>query len=215
MTGPDDRPDASQGNAQADTPGDSPKNPEESNTLPPDDGRTRDARMADARARRRAWFEAGAPGRLYLHEARGSNICDALYEPGLRGLPQRLRSLCAIMAMLLGISAWKLFWYRLAGVTIGRNVEISYGAVLDPLAPWLITLEDGCFLGVDAIVAVHLFYKRKLVLRRVRIGRNAVVGLRGVAFASLGDGAVLGPNSTLLADAAPGETLLGTPARPV
>ena len=203
MTGPGSRPDVPPGN------------PEENRSLPPDDERTRDARMADARARRREWIEAGAPGRLYLHEAQGSNICDALYESGVRGALQRLRSLCAVIAMVLGISAWKLFWYRLAGVTIGRNVEISYGAVLDPLAPWLITLEDGCFLGVDAVVAVHLFYKGKLVLRRVRIGRNAVVGLRGVTFASLGDGAVLGPNSTLLADAAPGETLLGTPARPM
>jgi acetyltransferase-like isoleucine patch superfamily enzyme len=52
-------------------------------------------------------------------------------------------------------------------------------------------------------------------VRRVRIGRGAVVGVRALVFASLGDGAVLGPNSALLADAAPGETLFGTPARPV
>ncbi len=175
----------------------------------------RAALLAEARTKRQRWQDAGAPGRLHLLEAEGINICDALYDTGLAGMRQRLQALCAAVAVLCAFNAWKVFWYRLAGVRIGQGVSIAYGAKIDPVAPWLVTLEDGCVLGVETLVAAHLFYRDKLVLRRIRIGKRAVAGVRSVVFASLGDNAVLGPNSTLFADAQAHATLLGTPARPV
>ncbi len=173
------------------------------------------AHMAAAREQWAAWIARGAPGRLRLREHAGTNICDAVYAAGLRGLRDRLRTLCAVLAAPVMLNGWKLFWYRLAGVTIGRNVYIGYGAKLDSLAPWLIALDDGCTLGVDCIVAVHLYQKGEIVLRKIRIGKRAVVGVRAIAFASLGDDATLGPNSVLLANAPAEAVLLGIPAQEV
>ena len=175
----------------------------------------RAAHMAAAAEQYAAWMAQGAPGRLRLREYEGANVCDAVHGAGRRALLSRLRSLCAVLAALVSSNAWKLFWYRLAGARIGRNVYISHGAKLDVVAPWLITLDDGCMLGVDAVVAAHLFHRRQLILRTIRIGKGAVVGIRAVAFASLDDEAVLGPNSVLFSNAPAGATLLGVPAREI
>jgi acetyltransferase-like isoleucine patch superfamily enzyme len=97
-------------------------------------------------------------------------------------------------------------------VKVGKNVFISHGAKLDWLAPWLITLEDGCVLGYEAMVVVHLYFKNKLVLRRVVVGQEAVVGLRASVCASMGPGSILSPGSVLLTEAPAGAVMSGNPA---
>lgn len=179
------------------------------------DIRARAAHLDEARKRYAAWMAQGAPGRLRLPEHEGGNVCEAVYGTGAQACLARLRTLCAVLAALISVNGWKLFWYKLAGARIGRNVYISHGAKLDVLAPWLITLEDGCTLGVDAVVAVHLYHRSQLVLRKIRVGKRAVVGIRAIAFASLDDDAVLGPNSVLLSNAPAGAPLLGVPAHVV
>jgi len=180
--------------------------------MSPADRTARAAHMADARKKYQEWVARGAPGRLRLRETPGTNICEAVYPAGWAGIRFRLLSLCSVLGAFSLGQAWRRFWYRLAGVRMGANVYISYGVKLDVLAPWMITLGDGCTLGVEAIVAMHMFHQDSLVLRKIHLGQGAVVGARALVFASLGDHAILGPGSALFTDASPGETLLGVPA---
>jgi acetyltransferase-like isoleucine patch superfamily enzyme len=169
--------------------------------------------LAEAREKYLCWLAGGAKGRLHLNEPEGVNICQAVNGRGFRRLENTWRRFCLTLANYLPGNAWKIFWYRKAGVTIGKNVFISYGVKFDWLAPWLITLEDGCSIGYEALVVVHLYYQHKLILRKVTIGKEAVVGLRAAAIASLGDRSVLAPGSVLLTDAPAGVTLSGIPAK--
>ncbi|MDR1395008.1 MAG: hypothetical protein LBK52_02405 [Deltaproteobacteria bacterium] len=172
------------------------------------------ALLAEAGRKYRQWLQDGARGRLHLTEPEGQNICAAVSGKGLERLRTSWRRLCLVLAVHIPGNAWKIFWLRRAGLTIGRNVFITHGVKFDWLAPWLITLEDGCMLGYEAVVAGHLYYQKKLILRKVVIGRQAVVGLRALALASLGAGSVLGPGSVLLTDAPDGTVWNGVPARP-
>jgi acetyltransferase-like isoleucine patch superfamily enzyme len=168
--------------------------------------------MADASETYRAWLADGACGRLHLNEPEGLNICRAVDGRGFSVLKNALRRFCLTLANYLPGNAWKIFWYRRAGVTIGKNVFISYGAKLDWLTPWLIVLKDGCSVGYDALVVSHLYYRHRLILRKVVIGEGAVVGMRASAVASMGRNSVLCPGSVLLTDAPDGVTLAGVPA---
>jgi hypothetical protein len=167
-----------------------------------------------ARERYISWLKGGAPGRLHLAEPDGQKICCSVTNGrGLLRLKTAWRRFWLAVGMYVTFSSWKVFFFRLSGVAIGKDVYIAHGVKLDWQAPWLITLEDGCTIGYEAVIAVHLYYRDKLILRRVNIGRGAVVGLRAIVAASMGQNSLLSPGSVLLADAPDGATMGGVPAK--
>jgi hypothetical protein len=159
------------------------------------------------------WLKDGASGRLHLTEPDGQNICRVMSGRGFQRLITLWRRFCLILAINVSFNVWKIFWYRRAGVTIGARVFISHGAHLDWQAPWLITLEDDCLLGYDSAVAVHTYCQKKLTIKKVVIGRRAVVGIKAIAAASMGDDAILGPGSVLLTQAPAKAVMFGVPAK--
>jgi hypothetical protein len=166
-----------------------------------------------ARADYLAWLAGGANGRLHLTEDGGVDVCSVVTGRGLDRLKSYWRRLCLALCINLGLGeSWKVFWGRRAGMTIGKNVRVSHGARFDWLAPWLVTLEDGCAVGYEAVVCAHLYYQGKLVARKIVVGRDAVVGVRAIVAASLGPGSVLYPGSVLLSDAPASRSLAGVPA---
>ena len=101
-------------------------------------------------------------------------------------------------------------FYRLMGAKLGLNVQINskYCADLS-----LLEIGDGAVIGGHATVIAHSFESRGLILKKVRIGRHAIIGLNAIVLpgVEVGDRAVIGagvfvPKGTKVA---PGSTYLG------
>jgi acetyltransferase-like isoleucine patch superfamily enzyme len=168
--------------------------------------------LSEAFDRYEKWMAAGGIGRLHLEEPAGSNVCRAVGGRGFHRLRTAWRRFSFILATIISVNSWKIFWFRRAGVTVGKNVFIAHGVKLDWLTPWLITLEDGVVLGYEAWVGTHIFYRGKLIISRVTIGTGAVVGGRAITFASMGPRSILSPGSILYTPAPAGATMVGNPA---
>ncbi len=104
-------------------------------------------------------------------------------------------------------------FYRLMGAKLGLNVQINskYCADLS-----LMDIGDNAVIGGHATVIAHSFEARGLILKKVRIGRNAIVGLNAIVLpgATIGDRAVVGAGVFVPKDThvPPGTVYLG-PAR--
>ncbi|MBU4304860.1 MAG: hypothetical protein KJ893_04450 [Candidatus Omnitrophica bacterium] len=106
-------------------------------------------------------------------------------------------------------------FYRLMGAKVGRNVQINskYCADLS-----LLEIADEAVIGGHATVICHSFERGRLILKKVKIGRRAVVGLNSVILpgteigehAIIAAGAVLGKNTNV----EPRSVYCGVPAIP-
>jgi len=97
---------------------------------------------------------------------------------------------------------------------IGRNVGIA-PVEFSSLFPELISVGDGSVIGWKATLAGHLLTHRRVILGRVRIGRNALIGALAAVQpgVTIGDGAVVAMHSLVDKDIPPGELWGGVPAR--
>ena len=82
-------------------------------------------------------------------------------------------------------------FYRLAGCRIGKNVWINTLQLNDPS---LVTIGDNTVIGGDAVIAPHVFENGRLILERVRIGRDCLIGAEAYISpgVTIGDGSVIG-----------------------
>lgn len=80
-------------------------------------------------------------------------------------------------------------FYRLMGAKLGLNVQINSKFCADLS---LLEIGDNAVIGGHATVIAHSFEPRGLILKRVRIGRNAIIGLNAIVLpgAHIGEGAV-------------------------
>jgi acetyltransferase-like isoleucine patch superfamily enzyme len=111
------------------------------------------------------------------------------------------------------LSPFSIFFFRLMGAKLGKNVQINSKKCFDLS---LIEIGDNAVIGGYATVMCHSFERGRLILRKVKIGKNVVLGLNSVvmAGAEIGDGAfitagaILGKNKKV----APGSVYVGVPA---
>jgi hypothetical protein len=107
-------------------------------------------------------------------------------------------------------------FYRIMGAEVGRNVQINsrYCADLS-----LLEIGDGAVIGGHATVICHSFERGKLILKKVKIGKKAVIGLNSVILpgAEIGEGAHIAAGAVLPKDTKvePGSVYSGIPARPI
>ena len=103
--------------------------------------------------------------------------------------------------------------HRARGVSIGKNVWISYNVVLETGAPQLITIEDGAFIGIGVIVIAHF----KESHRGVRIGKQAFIGPGVIILpdVEIGEGAVVTAGSVVTSSVPPMTVVQGNPAVPI
>ena len=107
-------------------------------------------------------------------------------------------------------------FYRLMGAKVGKNVQINsrYCADLS-----LLEIDDGAVIGGHATVIGHSFERNRLILRKVKIGKHALIGLNAVVLpgseigekALIAAGTVLGKNTKV----EPRSVYCGVPAESV
>jgi len=113
--------------------------------------------------------------------------------------------------------------YRMGGAKMGKRVFIAPYAVIDPVAPELIHIEDDVFIGWGALILSHQVDQepgkgkggRRYSERKVRLCRGCMVGglstVRGGV--TIGENSVVASNSLVLNDVPPGKVVKGVPAR--
>lgn len=87
-------------------------------------------------------------------------------------------------------------FYRLMGAKVGANVQINskFGADLS-----LLEIGDDTVIGGHSTVICHSFERGRLVLKKVKIGKKAVIGLNSVILpgCEIGDGAMVAAGAVL------------------
>ncbi len=103
--------------------------------------------------------------------------------------------------------------YRLMGVKMGKNVQINSKNVADIS---LLEIGDRSVIGGNATVICHSFERGRLKLRKVKIGKDVVIGLNSVILpgVEIGDRSMIAAGAVLLKDTkvGQGELFYGVPA---
>lgn len=94
-------------------------------------------------------------------------------------------------------------FYRMMGARLGRNVQLNSKNVADIS---LLEIGDNSVIGGNATVIGHIFERKGLRLKKVKIGANVVVGLNSVIMpgVEIGDHAIVAagaivPKDTVIA----------------
>jgi acetyltransferase-like isoleucine patch superfamily enzyme len=88
------------------------------------------------------------------------------------------------------------FFFRLMGAKVGKNVQINSKNCADLS---LLEIGDNSVIGGHATVICHSFERGRIILRKVKIGKNVVIGLNSVVLpgSEIGDGAFITAGSVL------------------
>jgi acetyltransferase-like isoleucine patch superfamily enzyme len=134
-----------------------------------------------------------------------------MIENPLRGVTNRILQLLTML--LPGGQNLRVLLHRARGVTIGKNVWISYNVILETSCPELITVQDDAFIGIGVIVIAHF----KESHRGVRIGKQAFIGPGVIILpdVDIGDGAVVTAGSVVTSSVPAGTVVQGNPAVPI
>lgn len=102
------------------------------------------------------------------------------------------------------LTPFSIIFFRLMGAKVGKNVQINSKKCFDLS---LIEIGDNAVIGGYSTIMCHSFERNRLILRKVKIGKNVVLGLNSVIMsgAEIGEGAfitagaVLGKNKQVAA----------------
>ena len=91
-------------------------------------------------------------------------------------------------------SSINVFFYRLLGAKIGKNVIINTTCVYDP---HLLEIGDNTVIGGDAVIIGHSAEGNKLIVAPIKIGKNVSIGQYATILPGsvIEDGAIIGAMS--------------------
>jgi tetrahydrodipicolinate N-succinyltransferase len=136
-------------------------------------------------------------------------------ENPFRAFINRILQLCSMF--LPGGLNLRLLLNRARGVKIGKDVFISFNVVLETGFPQLVTIDDGAFIGIGAIIIAHFQDHLQEPEGGVRIGKRAFIGpgLIILPDVEIGDGAVVTAGSVVTKSVPPMTMVQGNPAGPI
>ena len=70
-------------------------------------------------------------------------------------------------------TAWGKLFYRILGCKIGKNVFINSKGLHDA---YLLEIGDNVVIGGDANISCHIFEGDTLILGKIKIGNNSLIG---------------------------------------
>ena len=113
------------------------------------------------------------------------------------------------------LNGWRIFFYRLCGYNIGKNVFIGMRCYLDDLEPHMLTVEDNAIISYGVFFACHGYGQQHMP---VTIKKGAYVGMRssiisGKTGVTIGENAVVGACTLVNKDIPSGATAVGVPCR--
>jgi len=91
-------------------------------------------------------------------------------------------------------SSINIFFYRVLGAKIGKNVIINTTCVYDP---HILEIGDNTVIGGDAVIIGHSAEGNKLIVAPIKIGKNVSIGQYTTVLpgAVIEDGAIIGAMS--------------------
>ncbi len=89
-----------------------------------------------------------------------------------------------------------VIYFRMVGAKVGKNVQINSISVNDP---WLLEIGNNSVIGGGASINCHTVEGGRLILERVRIGKNCTIGAQSLVWpgCDVGDGSILSTKSVL------------------
>lgn len=118
---------------------------------------------------------------------------------------------------LMVLNGWRIFFYRLCGYRIGKNVFIGMRCYLDDVDPRMLTIEDGAVISYGVFFACHgpnQDHTPITIKKGAYIGMRATV-LSGKTGVTIGEKAVVGACTFVNKDIPAGATAVGVPCRVV
>jgi|TARA_B100000315_G_scaffold227305_1_gene234945 acetyltransferase-like isoleucine patch superfamily enzyme len=104
-------------------------------------------------------------------------------------------------------------FYRFMGAKLGKNVQINSKFCADLS---LLEIGDGAVIGGHATVIAHSFERGRIILRKVKIGKRALIGLNSVILpgTQIGNNAIIAAGAVLAKNTVvePRSVYFGVPA---
>ena len=115
------------------------------------------------------------------------------------------------------LNGWRIFFYRLCGYNIGKNIFIGMRCYLDDLEPKMFTVEDNVTISYGVFFACH---GRKQEHTPITIKQGAYIGMRasvisGKTGVTIGEKATVGACALVNKDVAPNSVVVGVPCRTI
>jgi acetyltransferase-like isoleucine patch superfamily enzyme len=129
-------------------------------------------------------------------------------------------TLFLLAALISPHSKLRVFFHRLRGVRMGRDVEIGYMVMIDNLYPEKVTVKSGATISYGSTVLAHdaaFRYARggEVVVKETIIGEKAFIGVNSTILPGvhIGDRAIVGAGSLVNKDVPSGTIVAGVPAK--
>jgi hypothetical protein len=102
------------------------------------------------------------------------------------------------MAFML-LTPFCALFYKWMGAKMGSNVQINSDRVGDV---WMLEIGDNSVIGGSATVICHSFEKNGLNIKKVKIGRNVIIGLNAIVMpgVEIGDSCIIAAGAILPKD---------------
>ena len=117
------------------------------------------------------------------------------------------------------LGSLRIFYLRIAGVTIGKKCFISLGAKID-VRGGKIFIGDKCEITHGCVILSHDASAKRINRGTngrgtVRIGNNVFIGVNSVILrnVTIGDNSIIGAGSVVTKDVPPNVVVVGNPAR--
>ena len=114
----------------------------------------------------------------------------------------------------------RVFFHRLRGVDIGKNVEIGYFCIIGHVHPQMIHIGDNAVITAKAVILEHdnsYFYTigKDVIFSEVQIGERAFIGIGSIIMpnAKIGKYSIVGAMSLVKSEIPDYCVAVGTPAR--
>lgn len=106
-----------------------------------------------------------------------------------------------------------VFFFKLIGVSIGKNVQLMPSPGFDFFFPELIKVGDGTIIGMDCLILCHEFTTDEFKYGGVTIGKNVLIGARSVILAGvkIGDNSIVPANTLVYTDIPSNVLAFGSP----